>query len=435
VGLADISVPQGDATSAIGGTGAINPAPAPLASDLEDSSAPGPSSDPATPEWAATVDLFGFAPLRATNTTTVRGFGTPVDLSLWDILDVLNGYVPAAASIEKGRLGLASEVFMFNIKGQGAVTTGPNDGVRADTLVFLKQGVYDLALRYRFGARESAVGNPGQYTIIPYVGARLASVQFQVESDVSASRSGRREDRDGRRSRPGRDDRDVERDSRPDADSLTPAAPSRSPEVTRRRFRQGSSDRRRNRGDSRGTRAGAPSVTRRGPRSRRPGGSGRNRSSSSVRAITSSRLVSSGSERRAITVPDPRSSFTPRTRPFQDVEGSRLSGLSSVSGLTLRETIGRVWVQPLLGIKASYFLSPRLKAFVRADIGGLGLAGSEDLSGNAQIGLGYAIGNRTDLLVSWRYLGLAWANGGAGRNEYRYSTDLNGVECRVRFYF
>jgi hypothetical protein len=40
----------------------------------------------------------------------------------------------------------------------------------------LVQGVYDLALRYRFGERESAVARPGSFTVIPYAGIRLVNV-------------------------------------------------------------------------------------------------------------------------------------------------------------------------------------------------------------------------------------------------------------------
>lgn len=50
--------------------------------------------------------------------------------------------------------------------------------------------------------------------------------------------------------------------------------------------------------------------------------------------------------------------------------------------------------------QASRFLTPGLRAFARADIGGPGLAEEEDLSGNAQAGLGLALGARTRLDLS-----------------------------------
>ena len=69
----------------------------------------------------------------------------------------------------------------------------------------------------------------------------------------------------------------------------------------------------------------------------------------------------------------------------------------------------------------------------RADIGGFGLSGSEDLSGNAQIGLGYAVGNNTDLNISWRYSGINYNTGDtpdSGYNSYR-----NGFEIGLKFFF
>lgn len=104
-------------------------------------------------------------------------------------------------------------------------------------------------------------------------------------------------------------------------------------------------------------------------------------------------------------------------------------------GLRLQREGGlsHTWAQPLLGTQATVFLSPRLRAFGRADIGGFGLAGAQDLSGNAQLGLGYAIGNSTDLNLSWRYMGLAY-NNGASRDS-GFSTYQNGVEVGLKFFF
>jgi len=95
--------------------------------------------------------------------------------------------------------------------------------------------------------------------------------------------------------------------------------------------------------------------------------------------------------------------------------------------------LSRTWAQPLLGTQATYFLSPRLRAFGRADIGGFGLAGARDLSGNAQLGVGYAVGNSTDLNLSWRYLGLAYDNGASRPNGF--TSYQNGVELGVKFFF
>jgi hypothetical protein len=95
--------------------------------------------------------------------------------------------------------------------------------------------------------------------------------------------------------------------------------------------------------------------------------------------------------------------------------------------------LSHTWAQPLLGTQATVFLSPRLRAFGRADIGGFGLGGAQDLSGNAQLGLGYAVGNSTDLNISWRYLGLAYDNGAARPNGF--TTYQNGVEVGLKFFF
>ena len=96
-------------------------------------------------------------------------------------------------------------------------------------------------------------------------------------------------------------------------------------------------------------------------------------------------------------------------------------------------SFGRTWVQPILGTQATIFMSPRLRAFARADIGGFGLSGSEDLSGNAQVGLGYAVGNSTDLNISWRYSGINYNTGDTP--DSGYSSYRNGFEIGLKFFF
>jgi hypothetical protein len=63
----------------------------------------------------------------------------------------------------------------------------------------------------------------------------------------------------------------------------------------------------------------------------------------------------------------------------------------------------------------------------------VGLGGQQDLSGNAQVGLGYAIGDNTDLNLSWRYMGLKWNNGDQQANGF--SVNMNGIEVGVKFFF
>ena len=97
--------------------------------------------------------------------------------------------------------------------------------------------------------------------------------------------------------------------------------------------------------------------------------------------------------------------------------------------------LSQTWVQALLGTQVTVFLAPRLRLFGRADVGGYGSGESEKLSGNAQLGLGYALGHNTDLNISWRYQGLDWNNGASGRQQRGISSDANGVEIGLKFFF
>lgn len=54
-------------------------------------------------------------------------------------------------------------------------------------------------------------------------------------------------------------------------------------------------------------------------------------------------------------------------------------------------------------------------------------------SANAQAGVGYAIGQSTDLNLSWRYQGQRWTNGAVRSNGF--TSDQNGLELGIKVYF
>ena len=249
-----------------------------------------PAPAPASP-WAGTVELYGFTPIQSIGTTTINGFSTDTDLSLGDVLSKLKWATSIRGSMENERIGLLTDLSYVKL-GQSNATTGRRGLLTGQAEVTAVQGIYDLALRYRFGDRETAVGQPGQFSVIPYAGIRIIDAQLDVSAQVD---------------------------------------------------------------------------------------------------------------------------------------------VGSVISFQREGSFGRTWVQPLIGTQATVFLSPRLRAFARADIGGFNLSGSDDLSGNAQIGLGYAIGNSTDLNISWRYLGLDYNNGDTP--DSGFSSYQNGVEIGLKFFF
>ena len=288
-------------------------------------------TSPVSPEspspWAGTVELYGLAPLRTSGTATVRGLGTDFDLDLGQVLQPLTALASLRGSVEYGRLGLLTDLSYLSLQGAQGVSRG---GLNADgsfgplgrksasvaigttsinASMGLVQGVYDLALRYRFGERETAVARPGSFSVIPYAGIRLVNVQYNLGLEGQGSGS-----------------------------SITVTGPNNSFSLNR-----------------------------------------------------------------------PAGSFT------------RYGELSSTVA------------QPLLGSQAMLFLSPRLRLFARGDIGGFGIDQPENLSWNAQAGVGYAIGNSTQLNLSWRLLHLGGSNGAPQPNAF--AVNENGIEAGVKFFF
>jgi hypothetical protein len=253
---------------------------------------PGVEAAP-SPSWRATLELYGFAPLRTTGTTRVRGFEADVDLDLGDVLSALDWATYVRGSVERDRWGLLTDLSYVRLGGSSA-STGPGGRFTGKAEVSSSLGIYDLAVRYRLGEPEAAIGETGSFSLIPYAGVRVIAADLDVDAQVQGT----------------------------------------------------------------------------GP-----------------------------------------------------------------LGLTLERkgSFGRTWAQPLVGLQGSVFLAPRLRAFARADIGGFGLSGDQDISGNAQVGLGYAIGNNTDLNLSWRYLGMKYRN---DRNPSSgFSSYQNGIELGLKFFF
>ena len=246
--------------------------------------------------WRSSVELYGPVPLRLDTTTTVvtqnnRSVTTEAVLNLGQVLDNLQWITAVRGSVEKGRWGVLTDLSYTKLGQENGATT-PNGLLTGRASVNVSQGIYDLAVRYRFGEPEAAVGTPGQFSLIPYAGIRVIDAQMDVAAQVD---------------------------------------------------------------------------------------------------------------------------------------------LGNILSVQRQGNFGRTWAQPLLGTQASLFLSPRLRAFARADIGGFGLGGAKDLSGNAQIGLGYAVGNSTDLNVSWRYFGLDYNNG--DNPDSGFSSYQNGLEIGLKFFF
>lgn len=252
-----------------------------------------PAAAPAGEDpWAATVEAYGYLPW-VQSTSTVRGFEAQTDLGPGQVLNLLQSVVSLRGSVEHDRLGALVDVAYTQL-GAAKSRSTPRGLLTGTSEVTSISGVYDLALRYRFGQREAAVGQPGGWWVIPYAGVRLMEAQLGVDAEL---------------------------------------------------------------------------------------------------------------------------------------QGNGPLGLR----LARQGTLERTWAQPLIGTQASLFLSPALRLFARGDVGGFGLAGEQDLSGNAQVGLGYALGNNTSLNVSWRYQGLRW-NNGATRST-GFNNEMNGIELGLKLFF
>ena len=95
-------------------------------------------------------------------------------------------------------------------------------------------------------------------------------------------------------------------------------------------------------------------------------------------------------------------------------------------------TWANTWVQPLIGMLATYAISEDWQAFAYLDAGGFGLAGERDLTGTAQAGIAYALGNSAQASLSYKYFGLDYSGGGSGNG---YTSTQSGINLGLRWLF
>ena len=140
-----------------------------------------PEPKPEASVWAGSLELYGFAPLRLTGDTTVRGFTADTDLTLGDVLPSLEFGFSLRGAVEHDRLGVLTDLSYVRTGTEKArtISTAGGSGFSGKTSVATELGVYDLALRYRFGDPEAAIGKPGQFSVMPYAGVRLVQADWR----------------------------------------------------------------------------------------------------------------------------------------------------------------------------------------------------------------------------------------------------------------
>lgn len=241
--------------------------------------------------WSGSAELYLHAVLRQFTTATANGFQGRTQLPPGELYKLLEFLASARGSVEYGRIGLLVDGAYLRVGRQ--VSTNFAGGLFSGVgKISASMGVYDLAMRYRFGRHESDDSQTGTGTFTPYAGVRIVSLWADVDAEV--------------------------------------------------------------------------------------------------------------------------------TGPF---------------GYDMKDQgeVQRTWAQPLVGLSGSIVVLPNLRVFARADAGGFGLAGLQDFSGNAQVGLGYALFPSLRTNVSWRYRRLAWKSRELPANGF--SNDQNGIEMGLKFLF
>lgn len=333
-------------------------------------STPSPEVKAESP-WAATLELYGFAPIRTTTSTTINGFTADADFSLGQALRALTSAFSLRGSVEYGRVGLMTDVSYTSVRGEKATALPSERGAIVDLLRLQDRRPLREKLRQR--GRGERLDGQRLAALRERFGDRLdGRLRDRLDGRLREWLSSR--DRRALQALAGISNREIARSLNTTLDSeqgLYDIA---------LRYRFGERER---------------AVA-------RPG-------AVTVVPYAGLRIVDVG---LTITNALERGSFQLRSR---------------------SDSFGQPYAQALFGTWGQVFVAPRLRLFARGDVGTSGAGGGSDLSANAQVGVGYAIGHSTQLDVSWRYLHLDRDNGQNPRSAYLINQ--NGVELGVKFFF
>ena len=339
-------------------------APAPSgAADPPAAGTPPAADGKAESPWAGTVELYGFAPIRTTTSTTINGFTADADFSLGQTLRALTAAVAVRGSVEYGRVGLMTDLSYTSVRGVKA--TSLPSGREAIVGLLRLQDRRPLLERLRPRDRADRLD-----------GLQLAALRERFGDRLDGRLMERWSSRDRRalQALAGLSNRQIARSLNSTIDSqqgLYDIA---------LRYRFGERER---------AVAWPGAVT--------------------VVPYAGVRIVDVG---MTISNALQRGSFQLRSR---------------------TDSFGQPYAQALFGTWGQVFVTPRLRMFARGDVGTTGGGSGSDLSANAQLGVGYAVGNSTQLDLSWRYLHLDRDNGQSPRSAYLINQ--NGVELGVKFFF
>ncbi|WP_298849094.1 hypothetical protein [uncultured Ruegeria sp.] len=103
--------------------------------------------------WRHSITPYLFLPLSTTGTSTIDGSSVELDLSLSEVLDVLQGAASVRYEGWNGDFGIISELYYVKLGGGGALPVG---GASAD--VDVRQTFFNVQGAYRFAKGVNASG-------------------------------------------------------------------------------------------------------------------------------------------------------------------------------------------------------------------------------------------------------------------------------------
>ena len=135
-------------------------------------------------DWRFSLTPYLFLPVQTKGTSTVGGVEADLDLSLSEVLDLLQGAASIRGEAWNGDWGVIADLYYVEIEAKGGAAVGPASQSYLDAKVTTRQTWFNLMGAYRFAQGETGPVNR-RWALDASAGVRWNTLKQTVDATLT----------------------------------------------------------------------------------------------------------------------------------------------------------------------------------------------------------------------------------------------------------